>query len=293
VEIVSPSNQLVRQVGALQRRKARASTGLTVIEGFQILRMAVLGGRDPRHVLYFPPLMEQEDWSVLSEARSLGARCIEISSQVLKKLSLREGPLACIATVPIVRRRIDELTVSSSGLLLVAEQLEKPGNLGALVRTASAAGVEAVIVADARTDVYSPACVHASLGAVFVAAVAEATSAESVSWLSATGVSIVPATPAGTRLYDEVEMTGPVAIVVGNEHQGVDPMWLAAGHGARIPMEGPMNSLNATMAGGIMLFEAVRQRRAASREHARSDSSSRTTDVWIPVRADRESARGL
>jgi RNA methyltransferase, TrmH family len=275
VQIVSPSNQLVRQVGALQRRKARSSTGLTVIEGFQILRMAILGGRDPRHVLYFPPLMEQEDWSVLSEARSLGARCIEISAQVLKKLSLREGPLACVATVPIVRRRIDELAVSSAaGLLLVAEQLEKPGNLGALVRTASAAGADAVIVADARTDVYSPPCIHASLGAVFVAAVVEATAAESVSWLRAAGVSIVPATPAGTRLYDEVDMTKPVAIVVGNEHQGVDPMWLADGTGARIPMEGPMNSLNATTAGGIMLFEAVRQRRAVSREQTGPDSSA-------------------
>jgi RNA methyltransferase, TrmH family len=263
VRIVSPANPLVRQVGALQRKKARSTTGLTVIEGFQILRMAMLGGRQPQHVLYFPPLMEQEDWSVLAEAADRGARCVEISAQVLKKLSLREGPLACIATVPIVRQRLEDLTVSASALLLVAEELEKPGNLGALVRTASAGGADGVIVANARTDVYSPACIHASLGAVFVAAVAEATSEEAVGWLTAAGISIIPATPAGTRLYDEVDMTGPTAIVVGNEHQGVDPRWLAAGNGVRIPMVGPMNSLNATTAGGIMLFEAVRQRRAA------------------------------
>lgn len=274
MQITSPSNQLVRQIGSLQRKRVRASTGLTVIEGFQILRMAILGGRDPRHVLYFPPLMEQEDWSVLADAERLGARCIEISAQVLKKLSLREGPLACIATVPIVRRSIDEVTTSSSALVLVAEQLEKPGNLGALVRTASAAGADAVIVADARTDVYAPACIHASLGAVLVAAVAEATSAAAISWLDAAGVSIVPATPAGSLPYDEVDMTGPIAIVVGNEHHGVAPMWLTAGQGARIPMEGPMNSLNATTAGGIMLFEAVRQRRATASEQVASDSSS-------------------
>jgi RNA methyltransferase, TrmH family len=263
VQIVSPSNPLVRQVAALQRKKARSSTGLTVIEGFQILRLAMSGGRVPQHVLYFPPLMEQEDWSVLSEAASHGARSIEISSQVLKKLSLREGPLACIATVPIVRQRLDDLTVSSSALLLVAEELEKPGNLGALVRAASAAGADAVIVADARTDVYAPACIHASLGAIFVTAVAEATSEEAVCWLTAASISITAATPAGARLYDEVDMTGPTAIVVGNEHQGVSPTWLAAGNGVRIPMVGPMNSLNATTAGGIILFEAVRQRRVA------------------------------
>jgi RNA methyltransferase, TrmH family len=274
VQITSPSNQLVREVGALHRKRVRASTGLTVIEGFQILRMAILGGRNPRHVLYFPALMEPEDWDVLADAGRLGARCIEISAQVLKKLSLREGPLACIATVPIVRRALDEVTISSSPLLLVAEQLEKPGNLGALVRTASAAGADAVIVADARTDVYSPACIHASLGAVLVAAVAEATSDAAIRWLNAAGVSLVPATPAGSLPYDDIDMTGPIAIVVGNEHHGVAPMWLTAGQGARIPMVGPMNSLNATTAGGIMLYEAVRQRHARSAEQVRSDSSS-------------------
>ena len=274
MQIVSPSNQLVRQVAALQRKKARTTTGLTVIEGFQILRMAVLGNREPRHVFYFPPLMEQEDWAVLADAERLGARCVEISAQVLKKLSLREGPLACIATVPIVRRGLDELTLSADTLLLVAEQLEKPGNLGALVRTASAAGADAVLVADARTDVYSPACIHASLGAVFVAAVAESTTAESIAWLKAAGVAIVPATPAGSQPYDQVDMTGPTAIVVGNEHHGVASEWLAAGAGVQIPMVGPMNSLNATTAGSILLFEAVRQRRATEKGQACSDSLS-------------------
>ena len=264
MQITSLSNQLVRQVGALHRKRVRASAGLTVIEGFQILRMAILGGRNPRHVLYFPALMEQEDWDVLADAEGLGARCIEISAPVLQKLSLREGPLACIATVPIVRLTLDDVTLSSSPLLLVAEQLEKPGNLGALVRTASAAGADAVVVADARTDVYAPACIHASLGAALVATVAEATSEAAIRWLTATGVSIVPATPAGSRAYDAVDMTSPIAIVVGNEHHGVAPMWLTAGQAARIPMVGPMNSLNATTAGAIMLFEAVRQRRARS-----------------------------
>lgn len=265
MQITSPSNQLVKQVAALHRKRVRASTGLTVIEGFQILRMAILGGRAPGHVLYFPPLMAREDWSVLADAERLGSHGIEISAQVLNKLSLREGPLACIATVPILRRSIDEVTIPSSALLLVAEQLEKPGNLGALIRTASAAGVDAVIVADARTDLYAPACIHASLGAALVAAVAESTSAAAIRWLDAAGVTIVAATPAGSVPYDEVDLTGPVAIVVGNEHHGVAPMWLTAGPGARIPMEGPMNSLNATTAGGIMLFEAVRQRRRKAR----------------------------
>lgn len=274
MQIVSPANPLVRQIAALQRKRARSSTGLTAIEGFQILRLALLGDRVPEHVLYFPPLMEEEDWSVLSEAASRGAATIEISSRVLQKLSLREGPLACIATVPIVRRQLDDLTVSSSALLLVAEELEKPGNLGALIRTASAAGTEAVIVAEARTDVYAPACIHASLGAVFVTAVAEASSEEAVRWLTTTGISIIPATPAGARLYDEVDMTGPSAIVVGNEHQGVSPAWLATGNGVRIPMAGPMNSLNATTAGAIILFEAVRQRRVLDREQVCSGSSS-------------------
>jgi len=265
VQIVSPSNPLVRQVGALHRKKARSAAGLTVIEGFQVLKVAMLGGSAPRHVLYHPPLMLEEDWSHVLEAESLGARCIQISSQVLQKLSLREGPLACIATVPVVRKRIDELTFSSSSspLVLVAEGLEKPGNLGALVRTASAAAADAVIVANPRTDVYSPAGIHASLGAVFVTDVAEATLTESVNWLRAAGISVIPTTPDGAMLYDEADMTGPTAIVIGNEHEGVHSTWLAAGEGVRIPMEGPMNSLNATTAGGIVLFEAVRQRRTA------------------------------
>jgi RNA methyltransferase, TrmH family len=184
---------------------------------------------------------------------------------VLGHLSIREGPLGCVATVHTARRyELDTLKLSRSPLLVIAEGIEKPGNLVVLIRSASAAGADAFITVDSQTDVFEPGCVHASLGSVFTTQVVQTTSGACTAWLATQGIEVLSTTPAGRHAYFEQDMTGPVAIAVGNEHRGLSDQWLETGTPVRIDMVGPMNSLNASVAGAVLMFEAVRQRTVAS-----------------------------
>lgn len=259
--ITSRTNPLVKEILALRRSaRRRRERGLSLVEGFKILELALDAASVPEVVLYDGTKMTPEEWALLDRARATGAAVRPVSPSILAKVSVREGPLGCVAAVRITETRLDDLTLSSNPLLIVMEGLEKPGNLGSLARTASAAGADALIAADAQTDVYSPATIHASLGAVFDLPVVLCTTQEAIGWVREAGLAIVATSPDGEQAYYELDLASPVAIAIGNEHRGLSREWLEAGTLARIPMSGPMNSLNATIAGGIVLFEALRQR---------------------------------
>jgi TrmH family RNA methyltransferase len=261
--ITSKANPLVKDVVALRRSaRRRRHERLTIVEGYKILALALNHGNEPVLVLHDDDV-RAEDRAVLDQARRMGATVRQVARPVLAAASVREGPMGCVAEVRLAERDLDDLGLGPNPLLLVVQGLEKPGNLGALARTASAAGADALIAADSQTDIYSPATVHASLGAVFQLPVISCTTAEALAWLSANDVGIIATTPSATSYYFEHDLTGPIAVGVGNEHRGLSDEWLAAGRGALIPMDGPMNSLNATTAGGIVIFEAVRQRHIA------------------------------
>jgi TrmH family RNA methyltransferase len=264
--ITSKANPLVKDIAAVRRsNRRRRSEGITIVEGFKILGLAMDAGSEPVTVLYDETRTHDDELPLLDRARDAGATVRPVSTAVLAAASVREGPMGCVATVHLAERTLDDVVLSPSPLVLVMECLEKPGNLGALARTASAAGADVLVAADSQTDIYSPATVHASLGSVFDLPVVRCTGDEALAWLDRHGIDVIATSPGADRAYFEHDLTLPVAIAVGNEHRGLSDKWLAAGKLALIPMAGPMNSLNATTAGGIVLFEAIRQRIQSAR----------------------------
>ncbi len=186
---------------------------------------------------------------------------MQVSRPVFEKISYREGPDGWLAVVPSTMSELDRLTLGANPLVLVCAGLEKPGNLGAILRTADAAGVAAVIAADPVTDWGNPNVVRASKGTVFSVPVASASSAEVLDWIAAHGLQLVAATPDATQLVAETDLTGPTAIAVGAEQTGLPADWLdRAAIQVRIPMFGRADSLNVSTSAAIITYEAVRQR---------------------------------
>lgn len=264
--ITSRTNPFVKDIQALRRSaRLRRHEGLSLVEGFKILKLALDAGSTPNVVLYDDSRMREDEWAELERARAMGATTRLVAPDVLVRASAREGPLNCVASVKVAESSLESLTLQKPPLLILMEGLEKPGNLGSLARTASAGGADALITADAQTDIYSPATVHASLGAVFDLPVVRCSSDEALVWLDEKGIEVVATTPQAEKAYYDLDLTGPLAIGIGNEHRGLSSKWLNAGTGALIPMTGSMNSLNATIAGGIVLFETLRQRAGSTR----------------------------
>lgn len=265
LEISSPANPRLKQLVALRRRRARDEAGVTVVEGFEELGLALAAGVRPRTLFYSPELMldADEQLRVVDDVRASGVETVKVSRSAFEKVAYREGPDGFLALVPSVRGKLEELELPPQPLLLVCEGLEKPGNLGAMLRTADAAGVDAVIAVDPVTDWGNPNVVRGSKGTVFSVPVASARLGETLDWLRQGGIRLVATTPDTETLHSDADLTGGVAIAVGTEKFGLtDEALRAAAVRVRIPMHGQVNSLNASAAAAIMVYEAVRQRNA-------------------------------
>jgi TrmH family RNA methyltransferase len=186
---------------------------------------------------------------------------LECTAPVFEKLAYRDRPEGLLALAPQLTCTLAKLKLPPNPLVLVAESIEKPGNLGTLLRSADAAGAHAVIVADPRTDVHNPNVVRASTGMLFAVPLAVADTAEVLAWLRERNIRILAATPHTDKNYTDVDMTAGVAIVVGTEQVGLSEVWMrAADLQVRIPMLGKADSLNVAQAATLLLYEAVRQR---------------------------------
>jgi TrmH family RNA methyltransferase len=265
--ITSPSNPRLKALTALRRRRTREETGRTLIEGFEELTLALGAGVLPEALYYCPELMldpaSQE--GVVDDVRREGVETVQVSRTAFERAAYREGPDGFIAVVPSVLRSCSELTVGPRALTVLCQGVEKPGNLGAMLRTADAAGAEAVVAADPVTDWGNPNLVRASKGTVFSVPVASDSTAETLAWLDAHGIALVATTPDTDLLHTDVDYTGPVAIAVGAEKYGLtDEVLDHAAHKVRIPMVGKANSLNVATSAAIVIYEAVRQRGAAA-----------------------------
>jgi TrmH family RNA methyltransferase len=265
--ITSPSNPRLKALTALRRRRTREETGRTLIEGFEELTLALGAGVLPEALYYCPELMldpaSQE--GVVDDVRREGVETVQVSRTAFERAAYREGPDGFIAVVPSVVRSCSELTVGPRALTVLCQGVEKPGNLGAMLRTADAAGAEAVVAADPVTDWGNPNLVRASKGTVFSVPVASDSTAETLAWLDAHGIALVATTPDTDLLHTDVDYTGPVAIAVGAEKYGLTDEVLAhAAYKVRIPMVGKANSLNVATSAAIVIYEAVRQRGAAA-----------------------------
>ena len=260
--ITSLQNPRVKQVVKLRERRERQREGRWLVEGQAELALALASGVCPETVYLCAELSaEAPDRELPERLRQAGVEVIEVTRPVFEKMAYREGPDGWLAVVPSLERRLDDLALSAAPLLLVAEAVEKPGNLGALLRSADAAGVEGVILCDPTTDVGNPNVIRSSKGTLFSVPVVEAPSAEALAWLRQRKIMVAAATPQAQMVYTQADWRGPVAVVVGTEKEGLSPMWLGAADVAvRIPMRGRVNSLNVATAATLLIYEAVRQR---------------------------------
>ncbi len=258
-------NPRVKEVVKLRQRAHRDESGLMLIEGFRELLRAVDNGRLPTQLFVCPSLfLGENEPALIARCAAAGAEIVECAPPVFTKMTYRDRPEGLLALAPQLTCSLADLHPPERPLLLVAESIEKPGNLGTLLRSADAAGAHGVIVADPRTDVHNPNVVRASTGMLFVVPLAVADSAEVRTWLKARQIRILAATPHTDTDYTDVDMTDGVAIVVGTEQVGLSDAWLdAADLKVRIPMLGKADSLNVAQAATLLLYEAVRQRRRA------------------------------
>ena len=275
-KITSLQNPRVKQLVKLRDRRPRDEAGLFLIEGYRELRRALAAGVKPRE-LYCSPgwFLGENEPSLINGAQHAGAQVFELSKEAFAKVSYRDRPDGLLAVAPQWHRTLADLDVAGLAktgpgaatpaakppLLLVVEAIEKPGNLGTILRSADAAGVEAVIVCDPVTDIFNPNVVRSSTGVLFSMPVVAAGNAEVRTWLRAHGIRAVATTPAAPALYTASDLRGPLAIIMGSEQYGLSEFWLKESDLlVRIPMAGQADSLNVAMAAIITLFEAVRQR---------------------------------
>ncbi len=263
--ISSLQNPRIKNLGRLRDRRHRDRQQKLLIEGYRAIRRA-LDNNVPVEELYVCAelFLGENENSLCEAAAARGAVLVELSPAVFRKIAYRDRPEGLLAVAPQFHRSLAELEVPPRALFIAVQGIEKPGNLGAMLRSADAAGADAVIVCDACTDIFNPNVVCASVGTLFSLPVAEAASAEAIEWCGVNGVTIAAATPEAGTVYTEADLTGKTMLVMGTEQYGLTELWLKAAElKVRIPMYGQADSLNVAGAAALLLFEAVRQRRAA------------------------------
>ena len=265
--ISSLQNPRVKAAVRLRDRRDRDRDGRFRIEGYREVMRAVGSGL-PIAELFFSPehfLGENEPALIERAVAECGAEAIEVTAPVFTKLSYRDRPDGLLAVAPIPTWDLASLAtrakLGENPLLLVAQAIEKPGNLGTMLRTADAVGVDAVIVCDRCTDIWNPNVVRASVGTLFTVPVAEGESGAVRAWLAEREIATVATTPDTETVHWEADLSRATALVIGSEQYGLDEAWLAgATTRVRIPMRGSADSLNAAISAAVVLFEAQRQR---------------------------------
>lgn len=262
-EITSPKNPRVRDAMALRDRRAREAAGLTLVDGVRELERALAGGAKPVEVFVNLERMDAAGREVLAEARASGALILPTAPAALDRLAYGDRAEGVVATIRIPDLSLASLPLPADPLVVVLEGVEKPGNLGAVLRSADGAGADAMILADPRTDLFNPNAIRASLGAIFAMPLASGPSADVQADLARRGVAVITARVDADDLYSDVDLTGPIAIVLGSEADGLTDRWPAPpARPVRLPMLGVGDSLNVSIAAAILLYEARRQRGA-------------------------------
>jgi TrmH family RNA methyltransferase len=259
--ITSGQNQKLKAACALKDRKERDQTGLFLIEGYREVRRAVDGGVQIIELFVCPEFFLGVNEEAL--IRETKGQVIECAPHVFEKLSYRDRPDGIVAVARQMGKKLSDLQLQDNPFFLVAEAIEKPGNLGTILRSADGSGTHGVIVCDRCTDIHNPNVVRASVGTLFTLPVLEATTEETLGWLKQHNIAVVAATPSATEEFTEADLSGPVAIVVGTEQLGLSKAWMeAATIRVKIPMLGSADSLNVGTATTLLLYEVVRQRHA-------------------------------
>ncbi|TVR48883.1 MAG: RNA methyltransferase [Puniceicoccaceae bacterium] len=260
--ITSLQNPRVKALVKLRDRRPRDEAGLFLVEGYRAIRRALDRGFRFREIFFCPEWFQgANEPALLREAAGTGALLVRLGREAFAKAAYRDRPEGLLAVASQWSTALEELPLREPPFLLVAEAIEKPGNLGTLLRSADAAGVDGVVLCDPVTDLFNPNVVRSSTGVLFSMPVARASTAEAIAFLKVRGIRMVATTPAAETLYTAADLTGPVALVMGSEQHGLGAGWLeAADLRVRIPMAGQADSLNVAMATLLTVFEVVRQR---------------------------------
>ena len=256
--ITSVQNPRVKQLLALQQKSAeRRKSGLFVVEGRREIEHCIEGGYEIESAFVCPA----KGGNPTTLPHLNGGEVCEVSETVYEKIAYRGGTEGIVALVRMKPHRLQDLQLAHNALIVVLESVEKPGNLGAVLRSADAAHADAVVVCDPLTDLYNPNLIRSSVGAFFSVPCVACSSAECIAFLKERGIRILTAQLQDSHLYYDTDMTGPTAIIMGTEATGLTDQWRqAADAHIRIPMLGRIDSLNVSVSAAILLFEAVRQR---------------------------------
>ncbi len=256
--ISSLQNPLIKQILLLQdKSRARKKENAFIIEGYREIQLAISGDFEMDKILYCSALCSLSQIQDLS----LDTAIVEVSEEVYQKIAYRGSTEGVIAFAKAKQTLLSDLDLPKNPLVLVAEAPEKPGNIGALLRTADAAGVDAFILANPRTDLYNPNIIRSSVGCVFTNQIALGTTEEIISFLQNHNIGIYSAILQEAVAYDTQNFMDSTAIVVGTEATGLSKAWrVASTQNIIIPMQGAIDSMNVSVAAGILIFEARRQR---------------------------------
>lgn len=252
--ITSSANpKFKRLIALLQKSSERRESALFTVEGVREISHCIEAGYKPDCIFFCPDIVSEE---TLPQCRHFA-----LSAGLYAKAAYREGTEGAIGVFQAIEHPLSSLHLKDNPLIAVLESVEKPGNLGAVLRTCDAAGADALIICDPRTDLYNPNLIRASIGAVFTVPTAVCTTAQAITFLKSKGIRILTAQLQDSSLYYDYPMTNGTAIVMGTEATGLSDKWRqAADAHIRIPMLGKLDSLNVSVSAAILLYEAVRQR---------------------------------
>lgn len=267
--LTSLQNPRIKQLVKLRDRPERDQTGDFLIEGYREVLRAFDAGRKIEALFICPDLfLGSNEQGLIQRIANSGSKVYTCNEQVFRKISYRDRPDGILARAPQRHLSLDDLDKllqkKKNPFLVVAEAIEKPGNLGTILRSSDAVGLDALIVCDKCTDIHNPNVVRASVGTLFTVPVVEAKGRETLEWLKKKQIAIVAATPSATKEFTQVDLSGPIAIAVGTEQLGLSDLWMNESDiKVRIPMLGVADSLNVAMATTLLLYETLRQRNGA------------------------------
>ena len=262
IPISSATNPRIKKVVRLRRRSHRDELGLMIVEGCREIGRAMANSHPLQELFFCEEFCRDSDSrNLIRDCRRKGIELLECSSAVFQRIAYRDRPEGPLAVASHIRHSLGDIRLKSPCLLVITETIEKPGNLGAILRSADAAGADAVIVCDQCTDINNPNVVRASIGTIFALPVVTASFDDVMPWLANHGIRIVATTPDAERLYTDPDYRQNTAVVLGSEQKGLSSLWLEnAQERVRIPMRGQSDSLNVSAAATLLLYEAVRQR---------------------------------
>jgi len=256
--ITSAQNPKIKNIIALEKARERKKQNLLIIEGLKELSLAAEGGYQINSVFFCPDIISEQSLLKIVKKENL---LIPVEKNVFEKIAYRESTGGIIALAQQKEHTLSSIKLSANPLLLILEAVEKPGNLGAILRTADAAGVDGVIICDPQTDFYNPNVIRSSVGCVFTKQIAAASSEETINWLKQNDISIYCTYLQASKPYHLTDYSKPCAIVMGTESTGLSDSWVKRSDAnIIIPMQGKIDSMNVSTAAAVVVFEAKRQR---------------------------------